>query len=123
MFFIVIVFGGVFAAEGVRHFNSRARQAYGIGYERGRQGVPRQSNPSEIPGPWAEGARKAAAQHMTGCRWSARLKSGIRPEPFLLMDANYIDAVLSRPCVGQESDNLRVRACGDRFPRQGILPG
>jgi hypothetical protein len=72
---------------------------------------------------WAEGARKAAAQHMTGRRWSARLKSGIRLEPFLLMDANYIDAVLSRPCVGQESDNLRVRACGDRFPRQGILPG
>ena len=32
----------------------------------------------ELQLPWAEAARKAAAQHMTGRRWSARLKSGTR---------------------------------------------
>jgi hypothetical protein len=32
----------------------------------------------ELQLPWAEAARKAAAQHMTGSRWSARLKSGTR---------------------------------------------
>ena len=32
----------------------------------------------ELQLPWAETARKAAAQHMTGSRWSARLKSGTR---------------------------------------------
>jgi Transcriptional regulator, AbiEi antitoxin, Type IV TA system/Transcriptional regulator, AbiEi antitoxin N-terminal domain len=32
----------------------------------------------ELQLPWAAAARKAAAQHMTGSRWSARLKSGIR---------------------------------------------
>ncbi len=32
----------------------------------------------ELQLPWAAVARKAAAQHMTGSRWSARLKSGIR---------------------------------------------
>ena len=28
--------------------------------------------------PWSATARTAAAQHMTGSRWSARLKSGVR---------------------------------------------
>lgn len=32
----------------------------------------------ELQLPWADAARKAAAQHMTGSRWSARLKSGAR---------------------------------------------
>ena len=32
----------------------------------------------ELQLPWAEAARKAAAKHMTGSRWSARLKSGTR---------------------------------------------
>ena len=32
----------------------------------------------ELQLPWAEAARRAAAQHMTGRRWSARLKSGTR---------------------------------------------
>jgi hypothetical protein len=32
----------------------------------------------ELQLPWAETARRAAARHLTGTRWSARLKSGIR---------------------------------------------
>jgi hypothetical protein len=32
----------------------------------------------ELQLPWAEAARRAAAKHMTGGRWSARLKSGTR---------------------------------------------
>ena len=32
----------------------------------------------ELNLPWAETARRAAAKHLTGGRWSARLKSGTR---------------------------------------------
>ena len=32
----------------------------------------------ELGLPWAETAQQAAAKHLTGSRWSARLKSGIR---------------------------------------------
>ncbi|MEY4327182.1 MAG: hypothetical protein RIS24_3353, partial [Verrucomicrobiota bacterium] len=32
----------------------------------------------ELGLPWAETARNAAAKHLTGGRWSARLKSGTR---------------------------------------------
>ena len=34
--------------------------------------------PEELSLPWAETARRAAAKHLTGGRWSARLKSGTR---------------------------------------------
>ena len=32
----------------------------------------------ELQLPWAEAARRAAVKHLTGSRWSARLKSGTR---------------------------------------------
>ena len=38
--------------------------------------------------PWAETARRAASKHLTGSRWSARLKSGTRLQPLLMNSAS-----------------------------------